>query len=522
MNGADSLLKLFQTAKLRTVFANPGTSELHFVSALERSPGMRGVLCLFEGVATGAADGYARMTGTPAPVLLHLGPGLANGWANVHNARKARSPMLLVVGDHATWHKGLDAPLESDVVGLARSVSDWVGVAEVAEDVAPLGAEALKAAMSRGGQVASLVLCADAAWDPVFASSEPLAPERPAPVADTAVEAAASALRTAVKPALLLGGAALRGKGLAVAARLGALGIRLYADTFVPRLERGAGRPMIVRLPYFPELVDAALADVDTLVMAGTKAPVSFFAYPDRLSQLTPPDARPVDLCGPREDVVDALERLADRLGAPSVGDAPQAEKAAGLFPALARPELASGKLTTDAVGRAFAHYLPEEAIVSDDSTTGGLESYLHSATAPPHDWLCLMGGSIGQGLPLACGAAVAAPDRKVVSLQSDGAGMYTLQALWTMARERLDVTTIILANRAYAILDIEMQRLGITAIPNQLSRLFDLADPELQWAKLAEGMGVEAVRVTSAEDFNAAIADFVRRPGPNLIEAVL
>ncbi|MEM8784812.1 MAG: acetolactate synthase large subunit [Pseudomonadota bacterium] len=518
MNGAESLLQTLLRDEVTVCFANPGTSEMHFVAALERTPEMRGVLCLFEGVATGAADGYGRIAGKPAVTLLHLGPGFGNGWANLHNARRSGAPLINVIGDHATWHRELDAPLTSDVEGLAKTVSAWVGTAEEADEVAAVTAQAVAASRSFGGQIASMILPADAAWNAAEGAASPLAPSlKQAP--DAAIDAAAKTLKAGAKPVLLVGRNGLYGNGLKACARIAAATQALVCcDTFAPRFERGAGRFELARLPYFGELIVDFLKDTDEMVVAGTKPPVSFFAYPETESHLTPPGVSPVRLAFPDEDVAEALTRLADALDAPAYADiAGDQEKS------LALPELIEeGPLTTDALGRALARFLPANAIISDEAITSGLESYIYTASAEPHDWMSVCGGAIGQGLPVGIGAAVAAPDRKVVCLQADGSAMYTVQSLWTMAREKLDVTTVLLSNRAYSILNIELQRVGVEAIPNRMPDLFSLRDPDICWADLAQSMGVEAVRCETAEAFNGAIAEYLSRPGPTLIEAVL
>lgn len=518
MNGAESLLRTLAGAGVDTCFANPGTSEMHFVAALETAPRMRGILCLFEGVATGAADGYGRIAGKPAATLLHLGPGLANGWANLHNARRAKAPMLNVVGDHATWHRDLDAPLSSDVMALSMTVCDATFMAEASLDVASVAQQAVSATQEKNGQVVSLILPADAAWDPAMEVAEPAMPAAPEPAEEALIARAIDDLKKAEKPALLVNGAALTPAGLQLCARLAAATkAEVLTDTFTGRMTRGAGHFPVTRLPYFAELTVEMLEKFDALVIVGTKGPVSFFAYPEQESILTPGDIVPVTVCGEQQDVLGALEAIAEGLGAPAyetiAGDKEQA---------LSLPDLGAGALTTDAVGRAFARFLPEGAIVSDEALTSGLEAAIYSTASPAHEVLSVTGGAIGQGLPVAIGAAVAAPSRKVIALQADGSAMYTLQSLWTMAREQLDVTVVLLANRAYNILNFELQRVGVQAIPNQLPSLFDLSDPTLDWVSLAKGMGVAAQRCETAEDFNKAFEAAMGAKGPQLIEAVL
>ncbi len=514
MNGAESLVRTLVASGVEVCFSNPGTSELHFVAALDKVDGMRPILALFEGIATGAADGYGRMAGKPAATLLHLGPGLSNGLANLHNARRAGTPLVNIVGDHATYHAQYDAPLASDIAGLARPVSAWVHAATSAATVASDGARAVQAALAAPGQIATLILPADTAWLEAERPAPKLPHLVPAPVTLAAVDGVARALRDGKKSALLIRGAALRGRGLVAAGRIAAkTGARLLCDTFAPRLERGAGIVAVERIPYFAEQIVDFLKDLEHLVLVGAKPPVSFFAYPGKPSWCVPAGCAIHHLAEPHEDSVGALEALAEALGAKG--------EPAGVAP-LKRPERPSGKLNAYTAGQGIAFHLPENAILSDEAATSGAGTALFTATAPRHDHLALTGGSIGQGLPVATGAAVACPDRKVVCLHGDGGAMYTLQSLWTQAREKLDVTTVIFANKSYAILNIELMRVGAENPGPKALGMLDLRNPELDWLALARGMGVEASRATTAEEFADQFASCMKGRGPRLIEAVL
>jgi acetolactate synthase I/II/III large subunit len=511
MNGAHALLRTLVANGVDTCFTNPGTSEMHFVAALDDVPEMRPVLALFEGVATGAADGYGRMAGRPAATLLHLGPGLGNGLANLHNARRARTPIVNIVGDHATYHQVLDAPLASDIVGVARNVSRWVRESQGPETVGADASEAINEA--RRGGVATLILPADASW---AEGAEP-GPEATAHVAfpafDDEVELAAKALRSGEPTALLLGGKALRERGLLAAARIEqATGAKLLCETFPARLERGAGLPAVERVGYLAEFAVAQMQGLRHLVLVDAKEPVSFFAYPNLPSELAPEGCEIRDLVADGVLAETALEALADALGAPAGG---------GVRQPTARPERPSGPLNPETIAQAVGALLPEGAIVSDEANTAGL--YLSGATAgaPRHDWLTLTGGAIGQGMPAATGAAVACPDRKVLNLQADGSAMYTLQSLWTQARENLDVTTVIFDNRSYAILSLELSRVGARTDGNAAD-LFDLSRPPLDFVSLARGMGVDAARAETADDLVRALERALGEPGPHLIDAIL
>ena len=514
MNGAEALMQSLSDCGVEVCFANPGTSEMQLVAALDGQPGMRAILGLFEGVVTGAADGYGRMADKPAATLLHLGPGLANGGANLHNARRARSPVVNIVGDHAVHHLQYDAPLTSDIDGVAGPFSDWVRRSTSPSDLAAAGVEAVEAAFRYPGSIATLIAPADHAWQDGAETVRPRAHPTPAIASEAALNAAVEALREPGPHALYLGAMALREDALDQAGRIAAAtGARLICETFPARLQRGAGRVPVERLPYFGEWAAGFLKDMRHIVLVGAPAPVSFFAYPGKPSTIAPESAALVDLAGPRVDALDALRRLADALDAPA---------AVAVRQGWSTPSAESGKLSVAGLGDVIANLLPENAIVSDESNTAGLLLFPMTQGAAKHDWLTLTGGSIGQGLPLAAGAAIACPDRKVIALQADGSGMYTLQALWTMARENLDVTTIILNNGSYAILNIELQRVGVANPGPKALSLLDLKRPDLNWVELAQGMGVLAKRVDTVDTFRDAFAAAIASEGPHLIEAMI
>jgi len=513
MNGARALIQTLVDAGVNVCFANPGTSEMHFVAALDDVPEMRGVLALFEGVATGAADGYARMTGRPAAVLLHLGPGMANGLANLHNARRARSPVVAVVGDHATYHKRFDAPLESDIATMARGVSGWFRASQRARDVASDAAAAVAAALGPPGQVATLVLPADVSWDGGAAIVAVRPPAPAASVPDAVIAEVASALRSGEPAVLFLGGRALRERGLMAAARIAAAtGAALLCETFPARLERGAGLPALERLPYFAEPAIAKLAPYRHAILVDAAEPVSFFAYPGKPSELLPPGCQVHRLAAGADDVIGALVALAGRLGATHEP------------PVVAphRPELPSGPLTAGTIALALGALMPDHAIISDEAHTSGFGLAGATAGAPRHDWLMLTGGSIGDALPVAVGAAVACPGRKVICLTADGSAMYAPQSLWTIMRERLDVTTIIYNNGAYAILQIELQRVGAGAGGPKANDMLSLSRPALDFVALARSMGMPASRATTTDEFVAQLRGALAERGPHLIEAVI
>jgi acetolactate synthase-1/2/3 large subunit len=512
MNGADAMIRTLADCGVTACFANPGTSEMHLVTALDREPRIRSVLCLFEGVATGAADGFARIAGRPAMTLLHLGPGYLNGGANLHNAKKAFMPSVNVVGDHATYHRKYDAPLTSDIEGLVKPLATWVGVAQNAGEAGAKAAEAYAASFGPPPGCAFLVTPADSAWSDGAAMGKPLPlPSLRAPD-PAAAKGAAEAMKASKKPVVLISGNALMEAGLKAAARIAATGVRIFSDTFPANQVRGAGVFAPARLPYFAESALEELAGTDLMVVVGAKPPVAFFAYPGKASVLVPEGCETMSLGGHDTDAAAALALLADALGAPKEGPGAPASV----------PAPATGSLNAYGVGAALARHMPEGAIISDDGVTSGLAIYGLTVGAARHYWLYGTGGAIGDGMPVAVGAAVAAPDAKVICLAGDGAGMYTNQALWTMARENLDVLTIVFANRTYRILTIELARTGAGNPGPTAQAMLSLDNPAVDWVKLAEAQGVPAARCTTAEDFDRHFARMIAQPGPKLIEAVI
>lgn len=516
MNGADLLCETLLANGIDTCFANPGTSEMHFVAALDRQPRMRCVLGMSEGVVTGAADGYARMSGKPAATLLHLGPGLANGLANLHNARRAGSPVVNIVGDHATYHLPLDAPLTSDVAALARPMSHWVGRAEGADSVGLHTTEAIAASRQFSGRISTLILHADAAWGDTTAEVGDLALQwQPtAPDVDR-IRAAAEILKTNQNVTILVSGQALLEPHLTlvsgVAARTGA---RLMAQQSNARMQRGQGRPDIERVPYPVDQALAAFENTEHVILIGASEPVAFFAYPGKPGRILPKTCQVLKLGEPEHDIAAVIDALAQETGA-ATARAPQ-----GDMPSP--PDLPTGALNPDSIAMTVARCLPENAVVCDESVSSGRNFFTHTHGAAPHDFLQLTGGAIGIGLPMAVGAAIACPNRKVLSLQADGSGMYTVQALWTQARERLDVVTVIFANQRYQILHGELRNVGAATPGENARRMLDLDDPALDWVSLAKGMGVEAARAETTEQFHDLLSSAFRKTGPFLIEAVI
>lgn len=514
MNGAGALIRTLADSGVDLCLGNPGTSEMHFVAALDEVPQMRAVLGLHETVVTGAADGYGRMTGRPAATLLHLGPGLGNGLANLHNARRAHTPIVNIVGDHATDHKQYDAPLESDIPAIAGSLEGWVRTSESTDDVARDAAAAVAEAIGPPGKVATLILPADVSWGEGGEPAAAVEPAGPKPADSAKVTAAAEAIRSGARCALLLGSFGVHERALLAASRIAAANdnVKLLSETFPARIERGAGVPAVERLGYLAEMVESQLAEVDQLILAGAKSPVSFFAYPGKASDLVPEGCTTQALASVGDDIPDALERLGDEV----------ASDAVPVLQAALQGEIPEGELNAHAMAQTVGAVLPEGTIIVDESNTSGASLPFTTAGSPRHDLLTLTGGAIGQGLPVATGAALACPERPVLCLEADGSAMYSIMALWTHAREQLDITTVILNNSSYSILRMELQRVGAEAAGEKANALLDLSEPGLDFTALAAGMGVPASRASSSEQLAEQLKAAFNEPGPHLIEAVL
>lgn len=514
MNGAESLVRTLFAGGVDVCFTNPGTSEMHIVAALDRAPELRCVLGLFEGVVTGAADGYARMTRKPACTLLHLGPGLANGLANLHNAKRARVPVVNLVGQHPRYHLRYDAPLTSDVEAIARPFSEWLRTSESSSAVGRDAADAILAARTGSGQIATLIIPADAAWtEGGFVDKVPAIPPPPLPSSES-IHYAARMLRSGLPTAILVSGTGLYGEGLRAAGRIAtATGAKLLAPYPFARLERGAGIPPVERVAYVMEQAVDQLKGFRQMILVGATAPVSYFAYENKRSELTAPGCEIHTLAAASDDCASALAALADDLGANQVP---------ALDATCAVPQAPTGPITLAGLASGIAATLPRGAIVADESMTSGRGILPATEGCAPHDWLACTGGSIGIAMPLAIGAAVACPDRRVLCLTADGSGMYTAQALWTMAREGLRMTTLVFANRAYAVLKREFANLGIGEPGPSVNDLFDIGRPDIDWVALAKGMGVPGRRVGTLEELVAALRTGFDGDGPTLIEIPL
>ncbi len=516
MNGAEAMVRGLVSAGVDVCFANPGTSEMHMVQGIDGIADMRAVLCLFEGVCTGAADGYARIQGKPAITLLHLGAGLGNGIANLHNARRASTPVVNVIGDHAGYHLHYDAPLTSDIEDIGRGVSAWIRTSATSEGMAQDARDAVAASLQANpeglGNVATLIVPADCAWGNGHASIGPRLSRQLAEVTNDGVIEAVDALgNRGGEVLLLLDGTGLSAEGVQQAGRIAKqTGCRVMSTTFPARVESGPGLFPVARMPYFPEQVIEATQGAKCVVLAGAKPPVSFFAYQTTPSELLPQDCEVVRLAHRHQDVVAALTRVADALGG---GEHPD------VVVAGQRPGLPEGELTTAGVAQALAAMIPDQSIISVDSGGGGA-AYDVLQSSVRHTWLNITGGSIGQGGPVALGAAIAAPERPVFALLGDGGAGYTVQYLWTAARENLNLVTVVFSNRSYNILEVEYHRLGVNTMGDKAASLFDLSNPDLDWVALANGYGVPARKATTAEEFVVALDTGMRTDGPYLIEA--
>jgi acetolactate synthase I/II/III large subunit len=516
MNGAEALIKTAVDCGIDICFANPGTTELPIVGALDRIAGIKAVLGLFEGVCTGAADGFGRMAQRPAMTLLHLGPGLANGIANLHNARRAHTPVVTIIGEHATWHRPMDPPLAMDIEGLAKTVSEWVRTNASSEKLPGDVAEAVRAASSGG--IASLIVPHDYQLEACTTQAPDLTGSSFDPIDSKEIEAATRLLRSRKKTALLLGGRALRKQGLTIAARIrGMIGCDLLTETFPPVMEQGIGLAAVKRIPYVPKAAQALLSDYDGVVLAGAKDPVTFFGYPGVRSRILRADQQETAIGTGKQDIWEALAALADSLkGQDSGAGAPLANTQ------YSRPSVPEGALTTAAACQTLAALQPEGAIIVDEGLTTSGRYYSMAAGLPPHTILPLTGGAIGYGMPCALGTALACPDRPVINFQADGSAMYTVQALWSQAREGLNITTLLCSNRSYRTLLAELRTAGVEKPGKNAQILTALTDPAIDWVSLSRGLGVPAISVSEVSGLAEALKRSLAEPGPSLIEMVL
>ena len=515
MNGATALIETLADCGVELCVANPGTSEMHLVQALDSVPRMKSVLALFEGVCTGAADGYGRMTGKPAATLLHLGPGMANGIANLHNARRANTPMINIIGNHPNYHVGFDAPLTSDIDTLAKNFSNWIKSCSTAETLAQDGADAytstLRQSSGSKGQIATLIMGADAAWGNSTGKVKPNAIPSRSKVSDTAIAQIAKILQGGGKSMLLLEHHATDAAALTAASKIASkTGCRLMTGTFPGRIDGGPGRVAVERLPYFPEQILQTLKDTHHLILVGGQIPASFFAYRGIPGQLIPSGCSVSRLSDREEDAIDALVRLAESVGA---------EKSAVRYFEQQTSGPPSGELNTRNIIQSVASTMPDNVIVATDSG-GGNAAYPYCQGSAQNSWLSLTGGAIGQGGPCATGAALACPDRPVLALLGDGGAAYTNQCFWTQARESLNVTSVIFANHSYNILNVEYGRLGVKEVGSVAASLFDIGNPEIKWVDLASSFGVPGAVANTAEELCALLEQSYKTPGPFLIQA--
>ena len=516
MTGAEILLKTAVKAGIEVCFTNPGTTEMPLVCAFDSVSGIRPYLGLFEGCCTGAADGYGRMTDKPAMTLLHLGPGLGNGIANLHNAGKGGTPVFSVIGEHATWHRTVNAPLTMDIETLAGPVSGWQRTSSNPDKLSLDTAEAIAAAYQ--GQVASLIVPSDIQWSECSDTDIYLPKIPTAELDQDSIKQAAEVLLTGHKSALILGGRALRNQGLMAAARIKAkTGCDLLSERAPSRLERGAGIPATEFIPYFPRQAQELLSQYHTIVLAGAGEPVTFFGWPGYESKLLDDRQNVRQLNTNGQNLSETLESLADELTAPRNFDGADTG-----YSQAERPELPNGKLTAQSACLILAALQPENAIIVNESITSGAAYFPLGPKLPPHTLLMLPGGAIGYGIPCAVGAAIACPQRSVINFQADGSAMYTLQALWMQARESLNITTLICSNRSYNILTIEFARAGIAEPGRYAQALTDLSDPTIDWVQVSQGMGVPGVSVDSCEAMAKELEKALKEPGPHLIEMVI
>lgn len=513
--GAQHILTGLSDAGIELIFTNPGTTEIYFVDALGKVPIPRPVLTLTEAVAAGAADGAARIGGQPTALLLHLGPGLANAIAYLHNAKRAHSPIVVVVGDHSQGVANQDPPLASDIDSLAHTFSKAVIHVTQHEHPRHSAARAGYIAVDATPGIVTLIVPSDLSWSETNDIPRLQRPPRtPLNTPESTLERASAALIEPDGTAVIVGGDLLRTEGQETLERLTRCqNLTVWANTFPARMDRGYGRPRVRRLPYLPEMAIAALENTRRVVIAGGANPVPFFGYPHLPDRLVTEECEIITLTSDPSAAPSSIAALMPNaeeltlLGSTHIEPATKDDDNAALNPA----NFAS----------VVAELLPADTIVVDESNTLGLNLEEATANAAAHTWLpALTGGAIGHGLGMAIGAALAAPERRVLALIADGSSLYTPQALWTHASETLNITTVILSNRSYGILNFELHRLGSEAETEGAKRLLSLSPPSIDHIRLATGFGVPAARASTVGELIDALTSAWLSRGPSLIEA--
>ena len=514
-NGSQALFKTLLDSGIDVCFANPGTSEMQLVYEMGTTDGFRPVLCLQENVVTGAADGYYRIVGKPAFAMLHLGVGVANGLCSMHNARKAGSGMVALCGAGADYHHhDVEITFLRPIADLATPVADWVRTSKSADDLAVAGSEAVQVA--RTGKVATLITPANHHWELTPIEVKAQEPTSPPAVSDETIDKAVELLKNGKSTAVMLGGLAVA-EGQEIAGKIAvASGAKLLCETMCAKLPRGAGSVVVTQIPYIPEMARTVLAEFEQVIMVGGRRPMASLAYEGASLSKVPESCEMHYLVTDELDVLGALDSLCAKLGAGDITDVDRYEAAAD----TADP---TGELSPEAVAQCLTMLIPENAIVSDESATMGMQMFSMTQNAKPHDWLMSPnGGGIGHGLPVALGAAVAGNGRKVLALQADGCGMYTPQALWSIARENLNVTIVILKNDRYGILEVELARVRESAANDKMMSMLEIDKPSIDWVQIAGGMGIPATSATTAEEFYQQLSEAMAHKGPRLVEAVV
>ena len=495
------------------------------MDALSGVGGVRTVLGLHENVVTGAGDGYARMARRPAMTLLHLGPGLANGLANLHNAKRASSPMLNLIGTMATWHTAADASLQMDVESLTQTVSCWASLLPSRELLHTFAREAIARvsafASPDGCRIATLLLPHDLQWQICSHSGAHMEPSLIVPSSGGGVVAIDALLQDLAEAgrrgALLLGGEALCEPMLSVFASYArCVGTAILCVNEFARADRGQGRPAVRRIPYHSQQAREFLESFTVMVFINAVEPTAQFGYPESISTLVSSHSKIHRI--PFAELSAVLHHLQGAISRDAAGELEPMAFPSNLFP----PD---GILTAPKMWQLVAGLQPlDTIIIVDESLTSGGEYWEASQHSPPFSHLSQTRGAFRNGPPCAVGAALACPDRHVINLQADSSGLYSSQALSTQARERLNITTVVCANNAYGILQVDLARQkpkfgGRGCVVNALTQL---NDPPIDWVNLAAGYGVLAVTVNTCEELARELSTAIDAQGPRVIVASL
>ena len=515
MNGAAAFFKSIVDNGIDTIFACPGTSEMQVVDEVGYS-NLRVVLCLFENSVTGMADGYARMLDKPALGMVHVTCGLTNALANMHNARIANSRMIIFGGGVHVAHE-VNEPVHSMLQRqpyVAQIAAQCVIEARSPDQLAAAATQALKASNDGAGKIVYVYGPNNAVWgESSFQGKLTSSAEQRQRVSTATISSIADTLKAGKKTAFILDNLALREEGLEILGRIAeGAGGRLFREWLPSRIAMGAGRVRTETLPYGGAEGRELLSEFDQIVLVGAKIPVCPFSYENQPWVKIPENCNVHTLATADHDILAALEELATQLDLP--------EKASNRY--NRKPgEPPTGPLSGNSIVQSLSILMPADSIVLDEAMLENVMFPLLMDGAAPFDFMAACpGGAIGAGPPVACGAAIACPNRKVILLEGDFSLMQGNTALWSMAQHNLDICVINYNNEGSASLSTELARVRQGEAQPKSIELLRIRKPTIDYAAMAESMGVPASRAETAEEFHLQLTKAMSTKGPHFIDA--